>query len=99
MQAAIKEFPGLAIRIGINSGAVVAGVIGKTRFIYDLWGDTVNIAARMESQGVSGGIQISEATRALLPPDFVCEDRGEIPVKGQGPMRVFLVKGRASEGA
>ena len=83
----------LFLRIGIHSGPVVAGVIGRTRFIYDLWGDTVNTAARMESHAPTGEIQISRATRDLLADGFRLEPRGVIDVKGKGPMEVFLVRG------
>lgn len=79
----------LNIRIGINTGQVVAGVIGKKKFIYDLWGDTVNIASRMESSGQPGMIQVSRASHALLKQAFAFESRGEIDIKGRGKMETF----------
>ena len=82
-----------AFRIGINSGSVVAGVIGHMKFAYDLWGDAVNTASRMESHGVGGQIQITRATYELIKNDFVCEPRGVINVKGKGEMEVWHVKG------
>ena len=79
--------------IGIHSGAVNAGVIGAHQFANDLWGDTVNIASRMESHGRPGAIHISDATRALLPQSFELEDRGAIAIKGKGEMHTWFVRG------
>jgi adenylate cyclase len=84
----------ISFRIGINSGPVVAGVIGTRKFSYDLWGDVVNTASRMESHGVPGCIQISPATHALLADRYVCEPRGVVDVKGKGPMQTWLLLGR-----
>jgi adenylate cyclase len=97
MQEAVARRPfggrRLAFRIGINSGPVVAGVIGRKKFIYDLWGESVNLASRMESHGRPGTIQITERTWRLVKDDFACEDGGTIDVKGAGPTRVWHVTG------
>jgi len=83
----------LAVRIGIDTGPVVAGVIGRRKFIYDLWGDTVNTASRMESQGLPGEIQVTERVAAALGPGFAVRPRGTSDVKGKGPMATFLLDG------
>jgi adenylate cyclase len=83
----------LSFRIGLNSGPVVAGVIGRKKFIYDLWGDAVNTASRMESHGSEGQIQITRNTYELIKDDFVCEAQGTVNVKGKGEMDVWYVTG------
>jgi adenylate cyclase len=84
----------LAVRIGMSSGPLTAGIIGTHKFSYDLWGDTVNTASRMESEGVPGSIQISPPTYELVKDEFVCEPRGLIDVKGKDAMPTYLLISR-----
>jgi adenylate cyclase len=88
----------ISLRIGINSGPVVAGIVGTHKFAYDLWGDAVNVASRMESEGIPGAIQVTDATYQLIRNDFVCEPRGSVDVKGRGAMDTYLVVSRVGPG-
>jgi len=81
----------VSFRIGINSGSMIAGVIGRRKFVYDVWGDAVNVASRMESHGLGGAVQITQTTYDLIKDEFVCEPRGTVNVKGKGEMEVWLV--------
>ena len=84
----------LDFRIGIHSGPVVAGVIGKKKFSYDMWGDSVNTAARMESQGLPGEIQVTARVRDVLKDKFLFVERGLVDIKGKGEISTYLLKGR-----
>ena len=99
MLRVLKEYsmsrkPVIKARIGICSGPVVAGVIGRHKFIYDLWGDTVNTASRMESHGIPEEIQVTESTYLLLKDKYEFEERGEIEIKGKGKLLTYLLKNK-----
>ena len=89
---ALEHRVSLKVRIGINSGPVVAGVIGKSKYIYDLWGDTVNLASRMEATGLPGAIQVTRPVFETLRDKYAFEARGEIEVKGKGHVEAWLLR-------
>jgi class 3 adenylate cyclase len=82
----------MRLRIGINSGPVVAGAIGKSKYIYDLWGDTVNLASRMEAAGVPDSIQVTQAVHDRLKGLFTFEPRGDLEIKGKGTVQAWLLR-------
>ncbi len=88
----------LGLRVGIHSGPVIAGVIGINKFAYDLWGDTVNIASRMESQGEPGRVHLTETAHSLIETEFECEARGEIELRGRGKMKTWWLNGSKAVG-
>jgi class 3 adenylate cyclase len=88
-----KGEPYFECRLGINTGEVVAGVVGTKKFAYDIWGDTVNTASRAESNGELGKVNITETTYELVKDTFECEYRGDIEVKGKGKMKMYFVVG------
>lgn len=89
--------PNWQLRIGINTGAIVAGVVGKHKFAYDIWGDAVNLAARMEQSGTPGKLNISEHTYKLIKADFDCEYRGKIEAKNKGAINMYFVKKKLTQ--
>ena len=102
MRECITQFQGpaghqLQLRLGINTGAVVAGVIGTKKFIYDLWGDTVNVASRMESSGLPGQIQLAETSYEYLKPNYTLQSRGLVDIKGKGQMQTYWLLGQKSQ--
>jgi class 3 adenylate cyclase len=85
------------MRIGINLGPVVAGIIGTHKFAYDLWGDVVDTASRMESERIEGSIQVSETTYDLIKNEYTCEERGKLQEKGKGVMQTYLLLSRKAQ--
>jgi class 3 adenylate cyclase len=82
-----------ALRVGIHSGPVVTGVVGKRKYAFDVWGDTVNIASRMESAGEAGRVNVSAYTCDLIRSEFDCEYRGKVDAKGKGQIDMYFVTG------
>ena len=92
-----KDIVPFEVRIGINTGAIVAGVVGTRKFAYDIWGDTVNVAARMESLSEPGKVNVSQSTYLLIRDSYACEHRGQIHVKNKGMMDMYFVNGPKKE--
>jgi class 3 adenylate cyclase len=93
-QNAAKGKPAFEMRVGIHTGPVVAGVVGSHKFAYDIWGNTVNTAARLEQGGVPGKINISETTYQRIRHQFECTFRGKLAAKNKGEIEMYFVDGR-----